>query len=164
LRGETMREIAEDRIREWSRNLSGLPCAEVRVCHSVEDMWLGSCMGIDRRLVRLDVYDPEVQRSLEGVMVELESPQGLRLNLVRVFVEAFDQAWRRAAPIPRMARALWWWRRGWKAWTGLLFVALALVPVSIPGQQELFMGIASGLLATALVESGAMLRRRRRRR
>ena len=69
IRGETMRSRAKERIREWSRNFDGFPSVEVRISHKVEDMWLGSCMAIDGRIVRLDVYDPDKQRSLQGIML-----------------------------------------------------------------------------------------------
>jgi hypothetical protein len=164
LREETMRPIAEQFINEWSRNLAGLPCAELRVSDSVEDMWLASCMAIDRRIVRLDIYDPHVQRSLQGVMVELESPQGLNFNVVRVFTHLFNQAWDRARPLSGPRRILWLWRRAWKIWAGLLLAALALIPVPLNGWFELLIGIASGLLAAALAEFRGIRHTSRRRR
>jgi hypothetical protein len=163
IRGPTMRTTAEERIREWVRNFAGLPAAEVRVSHAIEDMWLASCMAIDRRTVRLDIYDPEVQRSLQGIMLEFANPSGLNLNLVRVFVELFEQAWQRARPVSASGRFLWRWRRAWKVWIGLIFAGLALLPIPVRGWLELMIGIASALLATALIEFGATRRRRRRR-
>ncbi len=164
IRGEPMRAIATDRIREWSRNLSGLPSAEIRISHSVKDMWLASCMAIDRRTVRLDVYDPDKQRSLQGMMLELANPQGLSLNVVRVFVEQFEQAWDRARPLTFAGRVAWRARRSWKIWFGIIFAALSLLPVPVQGWPELLIGISSALLATALIEFGAAAIRHRRRR
>lgn len=163
VRGETMRTRAEERIREWARNFSGLTSAEVRVSYAIEDMWLGSCMAIDGRIVRLDVYDPDKQRSLQGIMLELVNPRGLNLNVVRIFVELFNQAWLRARPMTLAGRFSWRWRRTWKIWIGLLFAGLAVIPVPIHGWLELLTGIAAALLATALIEFATAIRRRRRR-
>lgn len=163
IRGPTMRATAEERIREWVRIFAGLPSAEVRVSHEIEDMWLASCMAIDRRIVRLDIYDPEVQRSLQGIMLEFANPSGLNLNLVRVFVELFDQAWLHARPVTGLGRFLWRWRRAWKVWVGLIFAGLAFLPIPARGYLELMIGISSALLATAMIEFGATRRRRRRR-
>jgi predicted transcriptional regulator len=163
IRGPTMRTTAEERIREWVRHFDGLPSAEVRVSHAKEDMWLASCMAIDRRIVRLDIYDPEVQRSLQGIMFEFVNPSGLNLNLVRLFGELFDQAWQRARPVTGAGRVIWRLGRTWKIWIGLIFACLATFPVPVRGWLELMVGMASALLATALIEFGATRRRRRRR-
>ena len=163
IRGETMRATAEERIREWVRNFSGLPSAEVRVSYSIEDMWMASCMAIDGRIVRLDVYDPNKQRSLQGIMLEIDNPRGLSLNIVRLFVELFNQAWLRARPMTLSGRIAWRWRQIWKIWVGLGFAALALVPVPIEEWFALLIGIAAALLATAVIELGTQYRRRRRR-
>lgn len=163
IRGEPMRSKAEQRIREWERNFSDLQSAEVRVSYAMEDMWLGSSMVIDGRILRLDVYDPDRQRSLQGIMLELADPRGLSLNVVRTFVELFNQAWLRARPMTLPGRVRWRGRRTWKVWAGLAFAALSLVPVPFSRWQDLLIGIAAALLATAVLEAGATVRRRRRR-
>jgi hypothetical protein len=65
LRGATMVRAAEDSIHGWSRHRQGHPKIEIRISSSAEDMEIASCMLIDRRLLRFDVYDPSKQRSLE---------------------------------------------------------------------------------------------------
>jgi hypothetical protein len=164
MRGETMRAIAADRIREWVRNLGDLQTVEIRISHRVEDMWLGSCMAIDGRVVRIDVYDPDQQRSLQGIMLELANPQGLDLNLVRIFVELFRNAWDRAKPVTWPGRIAWRLRASWKLWLGLLFAVLAFVPTGFQGWIELTAGIASAFLSTAFIEYAAVAKTRRRRR
>jgi hypothetical protein len=164
LRGGTMTKIAKRRIAEWSRNLAGLPNASVRVSHSVDDMRFASSMAIDGRLVRVDIYDPRRQRSLEGVMMEIESPAGLQLNLASHMLDVLDQAWDRARPLGFWRTSVWWAGRGWKIWAGLLFFGVALLPVGITGWFELFIGVASALLATAIAEASISIRRRRRQR
>jgi hypothetical protein len=163
VRGETMRATAEQRIKEWTRNFSDLPSAEVRISHKLEDMWLGSSMAIDGKIVRLDVYDPERQRSLQGIMLEVADPRGLNLNVVRIFVGLFEQAWYRARPTNWAGRMLWRWRQLWKVWVGLLFTGAAFLPVPFAGWQDLLIGIAAALLATAVIEGGANIRYRRRK-
>jgi hypothetical protein len=164
MRGETMRPRAEQRIKEWVRNLGDLPTVEIRVSHDIEDMGLGSCMAIDGRTVRIDVYDPIRQRSLQGIMIELVNPQGLDLNLVRIFLELFRAAWDRARPVTWLGRVLWRLRATWKWWIGLLFAVLAFIPTGFQGWIELTAGIAAAFLSTAIIEYVAAARTRRRRR
>jgi hypothetical protein len=164
MRGETMRPLAEQRIKEWVRNLGDLPSVEIRVSHDASDMGLGSCMAIDRRIVRFDVYDPNRQRSLQGIMLELANPQGLNLNLVRIFLDLFRAAWDRARPVTWPGRVLWRMRAAWKLWTGVLFAVLAFIPTGFQGWIELTAGIAAAFLSTALIEYAAAARTRRRRR
>jgi hypothetical protein len=164
MRGETMRPRAEQRIKEWVRNLGDLPTVEIRVSHDIEDMGLGSCMAIDGRTVRIDVYDPIRQRSLQGIMIELVNPQGLDLNLVRIFLELFRAAWDRARPVTWLGRFLWRLRAAWKWWIGLLFAVLAFIPTGFQGWIELTAGIAAAFLSTAIIEYAAAARTRRRRR
>jgi hypothetical protein len=164
MRGETMRGIAADRIGEWARKLGDLPAVEVRISHRVEDMWLGSCMIIDGRVVRIDVYDPSRQRSLQGIMLELANPRGLELNLIRIFVELFRNAWDRAQPVGWRGRAIWRLQVLWKLWLGLLFIALAFVPTDLQGWIEATAGVGAAFLSTAIIEYVAARTRRRRRR
>lgn len=164
MRGETMRPRAEQRIKEWVRKLGDLPTVEIRVSHDVEDMGLGSSMAIDGRIVRIDVYDPNRQRSLQGIMLELANPQGLDLNLVRIFLMLFSAAWNRARPVTWLGRIAWRLRATWKLWTGLLFAVLAFIPTGFQGWIELTAGIASAFLSTTLIEYAAAARTRRRRR
>lgn len=164
MRGETMRGHAEQRIKEWVRKLGDLSAVEIRISHRVEDMWLGSCMAIDGRIVRIDVYDPNRQRSLQGVMLEISNPQGLDLNLVRIFVQLFSDAWDRAKPVTWQGRLGWRLRSGWKVWLGLLFGVIAFIPAEFQGWVELTAGIAAAFLSTAFIEYTAKARMRRRRR
>lgn len=164
MRGAAMRDIAAGRIREWVRNLGDLPTVEVRISHRVEDMWLGSCMAIDGRVVRIDVYDPNRQRSLQGIMLELANPQGLDLNLVRIFVELFRNAWDRAKPVGWHGRIAWRLRATWKLWLGLLFAALAFIPTGVQGWIELTAGVGAAFLSTAAIEYAGVTRTRRRQR
>jgi hypothetical protein len=164
IRGETMRPIAETRIKEWRRNFDDYATVEIRISHKVEDMWLGSCMAIDRRIVRFDIYDPDRQRSLQGIMLELANPQGLDLNLVRIFDELFKVAWLRARPVTLRGMIAWRLAATWKMWIGLLFVVLAFIPTGIQGWIEFTAGMGAAFLSTALIEFGATIRTRRRRR
>ncbi len=159
-----MKRVAKRRIDEWSRNFAGLSNASVRVSHNVDDMRFASSMVIDGRLVRLDIYDPRCQRSLEGVMMEVESPAGLQLNFTSHMLDVFDLAWARAKPLGFLRKSLWWAGRGWKILAALIFLGVALTPIAITGWFELFIGIASALLATAIAEASISIRRRRRQR
>lgn len=164
MRGETMRARAEERIKEWVHNLGDLPTVEIRVSHRVEDMWLGSCMAIDGRIVRFDVYDPHQQRSLQGIMLELANPQGLELNLIRIFVELFRAAWSRAQPVTWRGRIRRHLGATWKLWIALLFAILAFIPTGVQGWIELTAGISAAFVSTAVIEYGAGAKTRRRRR
>lgn len=164
MRGETMRARAEERIKEWIRNFADFPTAEIRISHKVEDMWLGSCMAIDGRIVRFDVYDPHRQRSLQGIMLELANPQGLDLNLVRIFDELFRVAWLRARPVTLRGRIAWRLAATWKIWIGLSFAVLAFIPTAIQGWIEFTAGMAAAFISTVFIEFGATVRTRRRNR
>ncbi len=163
MRDERMRAVAEERIKEWVRNLGELATVEIRISHRVEDMWLGSCMAIDGRVVRFDVYDPHQQRSLQGIMLELANPQGLELNLVRIFIELFRIAWDRAKPVTWYGKIVWRLGVMWKLWAGLLFAVLAFVPAEVQGWIELTAGISAAFLSTAIIEYGTAAKARRRR-
>jgi hypothetical protein len=164
LRGETMRPRAVERIKEWCHNFDGLPTADVRISYRVEDMWLASCMAIDGRIVRFDVYDPEEQRSLQGIMLEVANPHGLKLNLVRIFAELFEAAWLRARPMTWRGRLAWYMRRTWRVWVCVLFAALAFIPVPLRGWFDFTAGIAAALIATLIIDFGTSVRLRRKRR
>jgi hypothetical protein len=164
LRGGVTKPFAQQQIDTWVSELGGNPSVEIRISDELEDLWLATSMIVDDHIVRIGVYDPDEQESRQGTLVHLESPQGLDLNLIRVCRRVFAEAWDRAIPAGRRKPSWWGWKRGWKVWTALLFTGAAFLPVPGDPLTELFIGVASGLLGTALVESkalpGRLLRRR----
>lgn len=150
LRGETMAAMAREAIIGWKENARQFPRMQIRVVHSVEDMLIATCMTIDRQLLRFDVYDPAKQRSLQGVMLEVESPVGLRLNLVGLFQERFESAWVRAQPIHALGRIGWWLGRGWQWWAFAVFTVLAFASAKT-SWSGIFASAAATFLVSALV-------------
>jgi hypothetical protein len=125
LRGETMAHVAREAISGWKENARGLPNFEVRVSHRIEDSYIASCMLIDARVLRIDVYDPVRQRSLEGFMLEATSSAGQDLNIVRIFSDYFWRAWGRARPV-ELRGAIWWCiKKSWEWLAFLVFLGLA---------------------------------------
>jgi hypothetical protein len=158
-RGEPMREIAVDRLQKWQRNFRMYKNVEMRVSPHADDMAIATCVGIDDSLVRLDVYDPVTQRSLQGVMIEVESPVGMKLNLVRIFVDLFDNAWRRGLSRGKFAHARWFARRFWKLELGVVVTALAFAPIHIVNWTLVVVGLGTGILAPSLVDEVPRVRR-----
>lgn len=157
LRGEPMRAMARDAISGWLENARGIPSMEIRIAHFAEDMLIATCMTIDSCVLRFDIYDPLNQRSLEGVMLHVESPSGLTLNMVSLFQQFFDGAWRRAEHTGRFGKLKWWFSTGWQWWLFLGFSALAIVfyPDVWSG---IFGSAAATFLVNALVTSGPKIR------
>lgn len=164
MRSANIRSISAERIRGWQRSFRDCPHAAVRLCRSAEDMELATCFSVDGRTVRFDIYDPYGQQSLEGVMLEVASPQGLTPNFVRLFVRLFDDAWARSVGIGFFARAAQLVVRPWKLWFTLLVLALALLPVQLPHWSEILIGVSCGIAAPLIIEEGPKVGRMLRRR
>jgi predicted transcriptional regulator len=99
LRGETMTRVALDAIHGWTQNASGISNIRLRISNSAEDMEIATCMSVDSRLLRFDIYDSLTQRSLQGIMIQVESPTGMELNLIKLFRRRFEESWTSAKPI-----------------------------------------------------------------
>jgi hypothetical protein len=151
LRGRPMEQVARNRLREWQSLVYLHPTMELRTTDSAASMRLATCVLIDGRLVRFDIYDPIVQRSLEGVMIEVESPSGVNLNFVSLVYEMFDEAWAAARPLGRFAVARWHLSRHWKVEVGLLMTAVAALPIPFAVVREISLGVAAALLGEALI-------------
>ncbi|MET8845750.1 hypothetical protein [Amycolatopsis sp. NPDC004625] len=164
IRSANVRSISAERIREWQRSFRDCPHAAVRLCRTAEDMELATCFSVDGRTVRFDVYDPYGQQSLEGVMLEVASPQGLTPNFVRLFVRLFDDAWSRSVSVSPLARAAQFLLRSWKLWFTIVALALAFLPVGIPHWSEILIGVSCGIGAPLIVEEGPKVGRMLRRR
>jgi hypothetical protein len=151
-RGETMRKISSERLARWREIFEKYDNVTIRVSHHPEDMAIATCVGVDNSIARLDVYDPYSQRSLEGVMIEIASPQGMSLNVVRIFYDLFDNAWGRA----HGAGSIWWtaWllRRWWKIEMGIVILAASFIPVPIGHWPDIMIGLGVGILAPSLVD------------
>lgn len=153
-RGEPMKSIAVKRISDWKHELSGLPSVRIRISHSAHAMEIASCALVDSYVARLDIYDPYTQRSLEGVMVELVSPPGMSLNIVKLFQRAFDSAWTRSYTVGRWAKLRWVLQRWWKVWLGIAALAAGFISIPLPDWSQVLTGISVGVLAPTIVEEG----------
>lgn len=156
-RGEPVAAKAREAIEGWTKNARGIPQMEIRIVHSPADMRFATSWTLDGRLLRFDIYDPFRQRSLEGYMIEVESPPGFDLNLITLFQANFDEAWNRAQPIHIPGRVWWWFTRNWQWWA---FGVTALITLML-GMSS-WGGIAASVSATflfnALVSSWPRIR------
>lgn len=157
-RGEAMREIAAERIVRWQRHFKRYPNVQIRISPHADDMAIATCVGIDDNLARIDVYDPVTQRSLQGTMIEIESPLGMKLNLVRIFLDLFDTAWQRGLSTGQFAHGRWLMRRFWKLEMGGIVTALAFVPTGLADWTAVVVGLGTGILAPSIVEEIPRLR------
>ncbi|OXM49462.1 hypothetical protein [Amycolatopsis alba] len=151
-RNETMRSISAERITAWVHEFHHSPTVEIRLSRTPEDMELATCFSVDGEIVRFDIYDPYRQRSLEGVMIEVASPQGMLPNFVRMFLRLFEEAWSNSVRVAPSARFLWFFRKHWKSWLAILFLLLAFIPVPVPHWPEILIGISCGIAAPLLIE------------
>jgi len=152
-RGATIMPISQEAISGWIQNAKGYPKMEIRIAHLPEDMMFATSWLADGKLLRIDIYDPSKQRSLEGVMIEVESPYGLQLNLVDIFQARFNEAWERAEPTNILAKLKWWLARGWQWWAFLASIIIAGLMIKNPLWSGLAVSVAATFLANAVVSS-----------
>lgn len=95
LRGPSQQRLAQEAMAGWIRHAKEHSFA-VRVIHAAEDAILSTCLLIDRRVVRFDVYDVHKTRSLQGIILQVRSPDGFSYNFVEATQTLFDQIWNRA--------------------------------------------------------------------
>jgi hypothetical protein len=128
---------------------------EIRISHKSEDMLIATCMTIDSQLLRFDVYDPTIQRSLQGIMLEIRSPARHQLNMISMFQQYFNNAWNRAEPVRRSGRIVWAFERQWQLGAFALFTVLTIVEF-----PNVWSAIFSGVSATFLFNSLAPVSQR----
>ncbi|MGQ0841100.1 hypothetical protein [Actinokineospora sp.] len=151
VRGAHMAQLADERIREWARQLDAFDNVGIRLYHRPSTMRYSSWLLVDGVKCRIDIYDPRHQRSLEGVMIETVSPPGLDLNLVSLVTDGLEQAWASALPLGYGKRLLKRARFHWPAVSGAVTLTVALLLGSAPGAQTYMFGVSSSLVATAII-------------
>ena len=92
-RGKANQSIYEKFIEKWSQETEGYEDIEIRIMSRLEDIEMGTCVLVDNKILRLDIYDPYNQRSLQGVVLECANEGGMNLNIIRTFKRQFDVAW-----------------------------------------------------------------------
>lgn len=145
IRGANMIVTAKNRLKGWKRNAKGQRNFEVRVTRHRDDLRDASSMLIDGRLLRYDIYDDEVERSTDGVMIEVG--RSGPTNLSRMFRDRFEDAWLRARPLGFWRSLGWAIRRWW--YLGLVVVGtlvFARFRVEHPNATALFLGGVVGYL------------------
>jgi hypothetical protein len=125
LRGAPMKSVAADAIAGWEKHAKESKAIQIRIVHKPEHALLATCMLVDDTILRLDVYDPYNERSLQGVMVEFQSQPGARLNVIFWFREWFETAWRASQPTGRFGLLRWRLGRNWQLWVFCVFAVLA---------------------------------------
>jgi hypothetical protein len=158
LRGESMRQAAEDSIHGWKKNAREARNIHIRLAHSVDDMLIATCMSIDRRILRFDVYDPERQRSLEGIMLEVNPPNGLVFNLNKIFQKHFDDSWDRAEPLRWSGKIEWYLGKSWQLLLVALFVGLAKWKETDLVLSGFFISLAASFALNCLVFAWSFIR------
>lgn len=158
LRGATIAKKSHESIDGWIRNARGIPRMEVRIAHSVEDMLLATSWTLDGHLLRFDIYDPSKQRSLEGVMIEVETYAGLNLNIVQLFQAHFNAAWKRAEPTHFWGKIQWRFGRGWQWWAFIAFTIIAFIVNKNPIWSGIAISVAATFFVNALVTSWPTIR------
>jgi hypothetical protein len=155
LRGATMERAAEDAIHGWSRHAQANSSIDIRISSSAEDMEIASCMLIDNRLLRFDIYDASTQRSLEGVMIEVTSPPNLDVNLIKVFQREFERGWNNAKPISVLGTIGWHLRKLWQwyCFGASLLLAFAFAKSQKNTWADLFLSVSATFFVTAFVSS-----------
>lgn len=164
LRGQAMRQTSKDAIRGWAAHARDVDNLDVRVTSNVNDLMFPSSTLIDHSLLRLNIHDPHRQRSLDGVMLRVTGRQDFEPNLITVFAEHFDSAWRRARPVEGM-RLSWlvltYWRWlatvGFAGLAGVFGAAWGAVPAAV------FSSASASFLVDALITHKPLWGAQRRR-
>ena len=149
LRGAHMTQTAKDAIAGWVGHAKGLKTFDVRVTDRLEDARLATSFLVDDRLLRLDAYDPVNQRSLDGILLQFDSPTGMTLNIIGVFRDLFNSAWQDAQPVEIVPKLLWHLSRS-ALWLVFLGVALATFLI----RDSFFESVVNSAAASFLVAVG----------
>ena len=153
LRGNSMATASADSIAGWKRHAEHNSNIEVRVTRDPSDMHLASCLIIDDKLLRVDIYAPKSQRSLQGTLIEVTSGEARQLNIVSIFKDAFDDAWSRATPSSKLVRSWHLFRDNWQWWMFALFAAGSFATKSSTILSAILGSASASFLANAIVGS-----------
>jgi len=150
-RGESNRKTAREAIEGWSQHCRSSRNMELRIATRERDAIIDTCTSIDGNILRWDFYDVMKQRSLQGVMLELQAPSGLNINLIQAFDERFDDAWAHSKPLGRMSILWWHLRRRWEFVLAAVALFLIWPTSSVALAVTLLVGIASALVAAGII-------------
>jgi hypothetical protein len=150
-RGDANRSTARDAIKGWTEHCRADRNMELRLFTRERDAMIASCMSVDGKTTRWDIYDVKKQRSLQGVMLEVQTPVGLEINLARAFEERFDDAWAHGRPLGRLRIAWWHIRRRWEFVATGIAILLLWVTSGVPLAATFLIGIASALGAAGII-------------
>lgn len=154
IRGKTLDSITRIRIREWKKIARNNNNISFRVTDLSSDLVFASSVCIDRRTLRLVVYDFERERSKEGVVVEFSSNAGTPLNVIDSFMGAFDASWKAAFYPSLLGRVTKIFRETWQFIMGILLSTLCFGLLLIFGKQGLMpLGEENLNLVLAVVSS-----------
>jgi len=99
--------IADDRIcrelrgvdspaQKWYDEFKEFKNFEIRVYSSLEGAEIATSTLVDKKVLRMTVFDTMKQRTADGNMLEIINMQGYEMNLIHIYCEKFDRIWKEA--------------------------------------------------------------------
>ncbi len=80
----------------WKNEFQGVEKVTIKEYDDQEVLELCSSILIDKKILRLDIYDPTRTRSLDGYLIEICNQQHEHINLIKWYKEKFENAWAKA--------------------------------------------------------------------
>lgn len=87
----------KSRIEDWKYKLNGVPNIEIKGFNEEEPTEICTSILIDEKKLRYVIYDPNTTTSLDGILLEVESIYGQKINIIKWFDTKFDRAWSQGA-------------------------------------------------------------------
>lgn len=152
LRGSSQKQSAKLAIEGWKQHAVGLPNMEIRVSSYVADCYAATSMMVDDRILRFDVYDPHKQRTLEGELFEIISPDGYDINAIRLYRLYINRAWSRAVPTNYGAIPMWFMLHIRYLLVALPFIVLCFYIDPSQPAFAVLTSIAAGLITCQILQ------------
>jgi len=149
LRGNTMLKVAQDSIKGWIAKTKKEKNITIKLMDKIDYASLATCMLIDNTTLRFDIYDQEHQRSLQGIMLEVISPNNLDPNIIRVFKKVFNEAWFTSQPTNLSGKIFWYFKNGWQYWASIGFAIASFYTF----EKSFISGITGSISATFLLNA-----------
>lgn len=148
-RGESNKSFYKEFIEKWTKETKGYENIEIRIMSKLEDAEMGTCVLVDDKILRLDIYDPYNQRSLQGVILECANEGGINLNIIRSFKRQFDRSWNIAIK-NNESKIVYYLRQNYLAIIAIIFWCLTIILFN--KGEKIFSSISSSVSAAFLYD------------
>ncbi len=129
---KSVEQLTRERNNQTIESFVEYHNVEVREMFNPDDISLTTNMIIDKNRLRLVVYNPRTERTMDGKIIVIKANDGD--NITEIFYKNFERAWKHSKPVNFASKAIWYTQEGKLPLTLFGVCAALIIAIAVRNQ------------------------------